>query len=361
MDTKLIVISRVRDAMAAAQDRQKEYSDKHGRGNLNVFKVGEFVLLDTRNLPLDTVSSVDSNKLKHRFIGPFTVLARHGASYTIDLPKSMTTHPTFYVGRLKLHHDPQGVADLQTHLGPAPRSEERPQASTQRRASKPRAGQQGRDQDRMPVGPRTNEPQAYTPSKPGTYHTRTAGSAPRAAPDVVEDSQHVESGGRPRQDRTRRSGGPPAHADQRQLAATDPGVPQDQRERPGSRPERQHHRQSQGLVQSQAREHVDGAGQLQGPAADPQVEHSDESGSPEAAGTRISTRAPLPLLDWNGEVHYHVERVLQERRLSGKRQLLVKWRGYAHSENSWEPIERLQADCPKAVAIWEQKRRQLRK
>ncbi|KAG2867487.1 hypothetical protein PC113_g1938 [Phytophthora cactorum] len=40
--------------------------------------------------------------------------------------------------------------------------------------------------------------------------------------------------------------------------------------------------------------------------------------------------------------------------------LLVKWRGYPDSQNSWEPIERLQADCPKAVAIWEQKQRQLR-
>ncbi|KAG3128230.1 hypothetical protein C6341_g24652 [Phytophthora cactorum] len=71
IDTTLNVINRVRDAMAIAQDRQKEYSDKHGRGNVNVFKVGDLVLLDTRNLPLDTVSSVGSNKLKHRFIGPF--------------------------------------------------------------------------------------------------------------------------------------------------------------------------------------------------------------------------------------------------------------------------------------------------
>ncbi|TKH92607.1 hypothetical protein FCN21_09490, partial [Campylobacter jejuni] len=60
-------------------------------------------------------------------------------------------------------------------------------------------------------------------------------------------------------------------------------------------------------------------------------------------------------------VHYHVERILHEQRRRGKRQILVKWRGYAHSENSWEPIERLLIDCPKAVAIWEQKRRQLHK
>ncbi|KAG3011395.1 hypothetical protein PC120_g14452 [Phytophthora cactorum] len=47
IDTKLNVINRVRDAMAIAQDRQKEYSDKHGRGNVNVVKVGDLVLLDT--------------------------------------------------------------------------------------------------------------------------------------------------------------------------------------------------------------------------------------------------------------------------------------------------------------------------
>ncbi|GMF41138.1 unnamed protein product [Phytophthora fragariaefolia] len=108
VDNRLNGISRVRDAMAQAQDRQKEYSDRNGRGNVNVFNVGDLVLLDTRNLPLDTVSSVGSNKLKHRFIGPFAVLGRHGNAYTIDLPKSKKTHPTFYVGGLKRYHDLQG-------------------------------------------------------------------------------------------------------------------------------------------------------------------------------------------------------------------------------------------------------------
>ncbi|POM58158.1 Pol protein [Phytophthora palmivora] len=108
IDDRLTLTSRVRDAMASAQDKQKEYSDKH-RGNLDVFKEGESVLLDTKNLPLKVVSSVGSDKLKHRFIGPFADLARHGAAYTIDLPKSMATHPTFYVGRLKRYHDPLGL------------------------------------------------------------------------------------------------------------------------------------------------------------------------------------------------------------------------------------------------------------
>ncbi|POM61425.1 Pol protein [Phytophthora palmivora] len=49
-------------------------------------------IVNTKNLPRKVVSSVESNKLKHRIIGPFAVLARHGAAYTIDLPKSMATH-----------------------------------------------------------------------------------------------------------------------------------------------------------------------------------------------------------------------------------------------------------------------------
>ncbi|POM69491.1 Pol protein [Phytophthora palmivora] len=92
IDDMLTLISRVRDAVASAQDKQKEYSDKNGRGNLTVFKQVNYYR--------------SNNKLKHRFIGPFAVLARHGAAYTIDLPKSMATLLTFYVGRLKRYHDP---------------------------------------------------------------------------------------------------------------------------------------------------------------------------------------------------------------------------------------------------------------
>ncbi|KAG3081621.1 hypothetical protein PC122_g11233 [Phytophthora cactorum] len=146
--------------MAITQDRQKEYSDKHGRGNANVFKVGDLVLLDTRNLPLATVNSVGSNKLKHRFIGPFVVLARHDASYTIDLSKSMKTHPTFYVSRLKRYHDPQGPAAPQASReeeDPTPRNENQPQTSpnVQRRKAKPHAALVDREAAGTPEGLRT--------------------------------------------------------------------------------------------------------------------------------------------------------------------------------------------------------------
>ncbi|POM65403.1 Pol protein [Phytophthora palmivora] len=101
LDDRLTLISRNSDAMALTQDKHKE-------GKLSVLTKGELVLLDTKNLPLKVVRSIESNKLKHHFIGPFAVLARHGTAYTIDLPKSMATHPTFYVERLKRYHDPLG-------------------------------------------------------------------------------------------------------------------------------------------------------------------------------------------------------------------------------------------------------------
>ncbi|POM67589.1 Pol protein [Phytophthora palmivora] len=71
--------------------------------------MGGFVLLDTKSLPMNLVSSAGSIKLNNRFIGPLAVLARHGATYIINLPRSMATHPTFYVGRLKRYHDPLGL------------------------------------------------------------------------------------------------------------------------------------------------------------------------------------------------------------------------------------------------------------
>ncbi|POM58256.1 Pol protein [Phytophthora palmivora] len=148
LDDRWTLNSRARDAMASANDKQKEYSHTRSRGNLNVFKEGDLVLLDTKNLPLTVVSSVESNKLKHRFIGPFAVLPRHGAAYTIDLPKSMATHPTFYMGRLKRYHDP---------LGPSPRAEK-----GQGESSPPRKEAESSGQPELPVSKPVTDTQADT-------------------------------------------------------------------------------------------------------------------------------------------------------------------------------------------------------
>ncbi|KAE9292795.1 hypothetical protein PF008_g24971 [Phytophthora fragariae] len=80
---------------------QKEQSDRQGRKNTQVFAMGDQVLLNAKNLPTQAVSAVGSTKLRPRFVVPFTVIGFHDHAYTLDLPSSMATHPTFYVGLLK--------------------------------------------------------------------------------------------------------------------------------------------------------------------------------------------------------------------------------------------------------------------
>ncbi|KAG4228604.1 hypothetical protein PC116_g23048 [Phytophthora cactorum] len=324
IDTRLNVINRVRDAMAITQDRQKEYSDKHGRGNVNVFKVGDLVLLDTRNLPLATVSSVGSNKLKHRFIGPFAVLARHDASYTIDLSKSMKTHPTFYVGRLKRYHDPQGPAALQTPQAsreedPTPRNETQPQTSSnvQRRKAKTHAALVDREAAGTPQGLRTVEPQL---GKPSIHHSHTTErTRKRASPSAVPGHEGhpgpVEAGGKPHPHWTRAPGDQPDHGVPRSPGPIGAGGPRASRGPRNSRPGRQHHRQSRDPEQSRGQERVDGDDQPPRSAAESQSQtvHSTGRSAPqEVPRTRSRTRAPPPLLDRNGETHYPVERVVRE-------------------------------------------------
>ncbi|GMF81386.1 unnamed protein product [Phytophthora fragariaefolia] len=76
------VLRFVQDAIAASVDRQKLNADNNGRANTNEFKVGSLVLLATQNLAKHTVSDFGASKLVPRFIGPFTVLAKHGNAYT---------------------------------------------------------------------------------------------------------------------------------------------------------------------------------------------------------------------------------------------------------------------------------------
>ncbi|KAG3059765.1 hypothetical protein PI124_g23254 [Phytophthora idaei] len=105
------VIRVVQNAIAASVDRQKLNADNVGRGNTNEFEKGSLVRLATQNLPRHAVSDFGASKLAPRFIGPFTVLERHGNAYTLDILSSMRLHPTFYVGRLKPYtqHEPPNL------------------------------------------------------------------------------------------------------------------------------------------------------------------------------------------------------------------------------------------------------------
>ncbi|POM62397.1 Pol protein [Phytophthora palmivora] len=121
------------------------------------------------------VNSVESNKLKHRFIRPFAVLARHGAeAYTIDLPQSMATHSTFYVGRLKRYHDP---------LAPSPRTE-----GDQGESSPPQNEAESSEQPELPVSKPVNETQA------GTHASHTKGMTVPSGKNLGKNYTHKPSG-----------------------------------------------------------------------------------------------------------------------------------------------------------------------
>jgi hypothetical protein len=61
----------------------------------------------------------------------------------------------------------------------------------------------------------------------------------------------------------------------------------------------------------------------------------------------------LPVLDREGNAHYHVEAIVDAKTIRGTPHLRVKWLGYPSSANTWEPRATLVADCPDAVREWD--------
>ncbi|ETP38248.1 hypothetical protein F442_14088 [Phytophthora nicotianae P10297] len=101
MQRRESVICYVRNAIAVAVDRQKEYADRRGRKNVERFVVGNRVLLSTAGIRPTAVTNLGASKLAPRFIGPFKVTKVLGDVYTLLLPTALRLHPTFYVGRLR--------------------------------------------------------------------------------------------------------------------------------------------------------------------------------------------------------------------------------------------------------------------
>uniref|UniRef100_A0AAV1UTB0 Tf2-1-like SH3-like domain-containing protein n=1 Tax=Peronospora matthiolae TaxID=2874970 RepID=A0AAV1UTB0_9STRA len=110
------VVRFVQDSIADALDRQKRNADKHGRANVLSFDEGDLVLLSTVNLPEHAVTNVCSSKLLPKCIGPFLVLRQMGNANTIELPRKMRTHPTFYVGLLRPYYRYEPVSRCEEDL-----------------------------------------------------------------------------------------------------------------------------------------------------------------------------------------------------------------------------------------------------
>jgi len=53
---------------------------------------------------------------------------------------------------------------------------------------------------------------------------------------------------------------------------------------------------------------------------------------------------------------YEVEEILDQRQSGRKQEYLIKWEGYDHSENTWEPTKHLK-NCGKALKEWHEKKK----
>ena len=91
--------------MADSQDKLKEQDDAKGRDFIERLKVGEKVLVNDKTLPKNVVSAVFKTNLLPCFIEPFTVVAKKGLAYTLNLPRKLRTLLVFYVGSIERYRD----------------------------------------------------------------------------------------------------------------------------------------------------------------------------------------------------------------------------------------------------------------
>ena len=79
--------------MADSQDKQKEQADSKERGCIVSYEVGDQVLLNAKSLSTNVVAAVCKTKVGPRYIGTFTVVAKKGLAYTLNLPRNLQIQP----------------------------------------------------------------------------------------------------------------------------------------------------------------------------------------------------------------------------------------------------------------------------
>ncbi|KAG4044987.1 hypothetical protein PC123_g19591 [Phytophthora cactorum] len=204
---RVSVLCKVRDAMAASQDLQKEYADAQARGNVERFEAGGLVLLNAKNLPTHAVSAVFKTKLRPRFIGPLKIVAKKGLGYTLILPKKMSTHPVFYVGLLKPYHDPAQVSVEVLAQGRRVAAE--PQAAGRQRVVEPQ------DAGRTVEGAATDraDPAAEQPDAQDRRPSSEGHSVSRTSPPDGASRRDLAPSGRVRHSRRERRSSASEHTD----------------------------------------------------------------------------------------------------------------------------------------------------
>ncbi|GAA5895480.1 hypothetical protein JCM6882_006265 [Rhodosporidiobolus microsporus] len=91
----------LRNELELTASCMKKYYDLK-RKDAPSFVPGDKVWLSTRNI----VSTRQSKKLDHHYIGPFPVVSRVGdLAYKLDLPATLRIHPVFHIGLLHPHKE----------------------------------------------------------------------------------------------------------------------------------------------------------------------------------------------------------------------------------------------------------------
>jgi hypothetical protein len=343
------IVRFVRDAIAKAQDLQKEQADKSGRKNKQVYKINDLVLLSTANLPEHAVSNLGSSKLLPRYIGPFRVVKCNGDAYTLDIPKRMRLHPTFYVGRLKPYL-PSGSANpieplTDDQVDPEVAPPAREESVTHRHgASSRHKGAEVHQRTRPLLSP-TREGDHDTPSEVSQEKSLPL---PQGAVDV-RDTHHELS--------------QPSGVIQARLESPRTSV---RNVTPLPNAGQDHRRVSRSSTPAHSTGLRGFRTGLRVPRCELQEPRSerDEHSSTSRVAQSFSRSAPPPLIDHQRERRWIVESIVDHEdrstRRQGKKQLnrqrfyRVRWLGYPPDSDTWEPRETLQSDVPDVVHSYEQ-------
>jgi len=97
---------RAQDCLAVTQLRQAAYTDNHRKPVM--FKVGDQVMFDNRNLRVTGRLHGPRAKLCPKFYGPFKVIKKiNDNAYELDFPKALSQiHPVINIELLKPYTDP---------------------------------------------------------------------------------------------------------------------------------------------------------------------------------------------------------------------------------------------------------------
>jgi len=94
------LLKQATENLEVAQRRYKKYADTGRRPE--TFQVRDKVLLNAKNIALDTQARRPSRKFQPKYIGPYKVIeVISPVNYRLELPYTLKIHPVFHVSLLK--------------------------------------------------------------------------------------------------------------------------------------------------------------------------------------------------------------------------------------------------------------------